>query len=188
MSYSLDSRLHSSFTVAILAQGTSWAVAVTQAFLGLGSIPSTERPAVASNCIHPHIIFSYALSEGQSPEAFNSLLWALSSIINQCQLCVTTRACSGNDVHSQVSLASWEPQCNIAGTTLCIADGHTASNAPDLFRPPKLSGAGPGQYWGGGPPGKSLGCCQLFQQRYMRPGPSPLMILTYALIYPPWRV
>ena len=24
------------------------------------------------------------------------------------------------------------------------ADGHTASNAPDLFRPPKLSGAGPG--------------------------------------------
>ena len=43
-----------------------------------------------------------------------------------------------------------------------FADGHTASNAPDLFRPPKLSGAGPGQYWGGGPPGKSLGCCQLF--------------------------
>ena len=42
------------------------------------------------------------------------------------------------------------------------ADGHTASNAPDLFRPPKLSGAGPGQYWGGGPPGKSLGCCRLF--------------------------
>ena len=41
------------------------------------------------------------------------------------------------------------------------ADGHTASNAPDLFRPPKLSGAGPGQYWGGGPPGKTLGCCQL---------------------------
>lgn len=25
-----------------------------------------------------------------------------------------------------------------------IAGGHTASNAPDLFRPPKLSGAGPG--------------------------------------------
>ena len=42
-----------------------------------------------------------------------------------------------------------------------LADGHTASNAPDLFRPPKLSGAGPGQYWGGGPPGKTLGCCQL---------------------------
>ena len=42
-----------------------------------------------------------------------------------------------------------------------FADGHTASNAPDLFRPPKLSGAGPGQYWGGGPPGKTLGCCQL---------------------------
>ena len=25
-----------------------------------------------------------------------------------------------------------------------FADGHTASNTPDLFRPPKLSGAGPG--------------------------------------------
>ena len=30
-----------------------------------------------------------------------------------------------------------------AGTNV-LADGHTASNAPDLFRPPKLSGAGPG--------------------------------------------
>ena len=27
---------------------------------------------------------------------------------------------------------------------LMFAGGHTASNAPDLFRPPKLSGAGPG--------------------------------------------
>ena len=43
-----------------------------------------------------------------------------------------------------------------------FADGHTVSNAPDLFRPPKLSGTGPGQYWGGGPPGKPLGSCQLF--------------------------
>jgi hypothetical protein len=25
-----------------------------------------------------------------------------------------------------------------------LADGHTESNAPDLFRPPKLSGSGPG--------------------------------------------
>ena len=29
-------------------------------------------------------------------------------------------------------------------STIIPADGHTASNAPDLFRPPKLSGAGPG--------------------------------------------
>ena len=29
---------------------------------------------------------------------------------------------------------------------LIFADGHTTSNAPDLFRPPKLSGVGPGQY------------------------------------------
>ena len=28
--------------------------------------------------------------------------------------------------------------------SMAFADGHTASNAPDLFRPPKLSGAGPG--------------------------------------------
>ena len=27
-----------------------------------------------------------------------------------------------------------------------LADGHTTSNAPDLLRPPKLSGVGPGQY------------------------------------------
>ena len=27
-----------------------------------------------------------------------------------------------------------------------IADGHTTSNAPDLFRPPELSGVGPGQF------------------------------------------
>ena len=26
----------------------------------------------------------------------------------------------------------------------CFADGHTALNAPDLFRPPRLSSAGPG--------------------------------------------
>ena len=50
----------------------------------------------------------------------------------------------------------------LAKKTGAVADGHTASNAPDLFRPPKLSGAGPGQYWGGGPPGKTSGCCQLF--------------------------
>ena len=42
-----------------------------------------------------------------------------------------------------------------------FADGHTVSNAPDLFRPLKLSGTGPDEYGGGGPPGKSLGCCQL---------------------------
>ena len=43
-----------------------------------------------------------------------------------------------------------------------LARGHTAANTPDLFRTPKLTAAGPGQYWGGGPPGKSFGCCELF--------------------------
>ena len=31
-----------------------------------------------------------------------------------------------------------------ARAVIMFADGHTASNTPDLFRPPKLSGAGPG--------------------------------------------
>ena len=43
-----------------------------------------------------------------------------------------------------------------------VASGHTATNTPDLFRTPKLTVAGPGQYWGGGPPGKPFGCCWLF--------------------------
>jgi hypothetical protein len=46
-----------------------------------------------------------------------------------------------------------------------FASGHTATNTPDLFRTPKLTVAGPGQYWGGGPPGKSFGCCWLFSRR-----------------------
>ena len=43
-----------------------------------------------------------------------------------------------------------------------FAGGHTAPNTPDLFRTPKLTVAGPGQYWTGGPSGNTLGCCQLF--------------------------
>ena len=43
-----------------------------------------------------------------------------------------------------------------------VANGHTASNTPDPIRTRKSSGARPGQYWGGGPPGKSLGCCWLY--------------------------
>ena len=43
-----------------------------------------------------------------------------------------------------------------------FASGHTASNTPDPIRTRKLSGARPGQYWGGGPPGKPFGCCWLF--------------------------
>ena len=39
-----------------------------------------------------------------------------------------------------------------------FARGHTATNRPDLFRTPKLTAAGPGQYWAGGPPGNTLGC------------------------------
>ena len=45
-----------------------------------------------------------------------------------------------------------------------FASGHTALNTPDPIRTRKLSSARPGQYWGGGPPGKSLGCCWLFSR------------------------
>ena len=62
-------------------------------------------------------------------------------------------------------MVRWASRTRLSWMHTRSADGHTASNAPDLFRPPKLSGAGPGQYWGGGPPGKPLGCCQLFALR-----------------------
>ena len=56
---------------------------------------------------------------------------------------------------SQAILPSSELSASMAGIsrqktspqpvwTLAFAGGHTASNAPDLFRAPKLSGAGPG--------------------------------------------
>ena len=51
-----------------------------------------------------------------------------------------------------------------------VASGHTAPNTPDLFRTPKLTVAGPGQYWTGGPSGNTLGCCQLF---YIFMDPTP---------------
>ena len=38
-----------------------------------------------------------------------------------------------------------------------VASGHTATNTPDLFRTPKLTVAGPGQYWGGDRLGSPLG-------------------------------
>jgi hypothetical protein len=52
---------------------------------------------------------------------------------------------------------TWGVWWNIA-----VAGGHTAPNTPDLFRTPKLTVAGPGQYWTGGPSGNTLGCRQLF--------------------------
>ena len=45
---------------------------------------------------------------------------------------------------------------------IAFASGHTRLNTPDPIRTRKLSNRRPGQYWGGGPPGKSLGCCWLF--------------------------
>ena len=43
-------------TIAILAQGTDWAVAVTQAFFIRGSIPAARRSCLAS-LVDPHLSF-----------------------------------------------------------------------------------------------------------------------------------
>ena len=43
-------------TVAILAQGTDWAVAATQAFFVRGSIPTARRSCLAS-LVDPHSSF-----------------------------------------------------------------------------------------------------------------------------------
>ena len=48
------------------------------------------------------------------------------------------------------------------GAVHSFASGHTAMNTPDPIRTRKLSIARPGQYWGGGPPGKPLRCRWLF--------------------------
>ena len=41
--------------------------------------------------------------------------------------------------------------------TRAFASGHTLLRTPDPIRTRKLSSRRPGQYWGGGPPGKPLG-------------------------------
>ena len=66
---------------------------------------------------------------------------------------------SSSSVWRRTHAVSWPVQ--FARLNNIIADGHATSNAPDLLLPPKLSGAGPGQYWGGGPHGKTVGCCRI---------------------------
>ena len=46
--------------------------------------------------------------------------------------------------------------------TIVFANGHTMMNTPDPIRTRKLNTIRPGQYWGGGPPGKPFGCRWLF--------------------------
>ena len=70
----------------------------------------------------------------------------------------------GSVTHRGVILAS--PHCSSVHraytSMVAFACGHTASNAPDPIRTRKLIGARPGQYWGGGPPGKPFGCRKPF--------------------------
>ena len=67
-------------------------------------------------------------------------------------------------------LSRFEPRQTVTFLgPLTFASGHTALNTPDPIRTRKLSSARPGQYWGGGPPGKSLGCCWLFAAACLLP-------------------
>ena len=72
----------------------------------------------------------------------------------------TTRVVGSHQSQSVCSfVAPTTPRAFRKLVSALFAGGHTATNPPDLFRTPKLTVAGPGQYWGGGPPGKPLGCC-----------------------------
>ena len=84
------------------------------------------------------------------------------------------------------------------GSSLKIVEGgHTASNAPDLFRTPNLCGAGPGQCRGGGAPGKPIGFSwllrhlpwteiletgdRLWKERILLLAPSWILVLRFCL-------
>ena len=63
-----------------------------------------------------------------------------------------------------------------------VANGHTVMNTPDPIRTRQLSITRPGQYWGGGPPGKPFGCRWLFNtyfahevmgRTHIQPGNAP---------------
>ena len=53
-------------------------------------------------------------------------------------------------------------------TTHTLAYGHTFRNTPDPIWTRKLSLWGPGKYRGGGPRGKTFGCCRLFAWEVMK--------------------
>ena len=60
----------------------------------------------------------------------------------------------------QIGLDTNPPLINIR--TYPFASGHTLWNTPDPIRTRKISHRRPGQYWGGGPPGKPLGAAGFF--------------------------
>ncbi len=59
-----------------------------------------------------------------------------------------TSAIEGTRKGSTLQMQShgWTSECVWLLPSLPFADDHTTSNTPDLFRTPKLSGVGPGQY------------------------------------------
>ena len=52
----------------------------------------------------------------------------------------------------------WASTGRVLVRILPVASGHTVANTPDLFRTPKLTATGPGEYWTGGLSGNTLGC------------------------------
>ena len=99
-------------------------------------------------CTRAHRLHACACARGQAGErAFASM---------QSRTAERARACGGAKMHARMHAHVQRVRACIHGFilvqnekcvkpgTLPFADGHTASNAPDLFRPPKLSGAGPG--------------------------------------------
>ena len=101
-------------------------------------------------CIHVHVRTACTRAPVQGARQAS----AHSRACNRAPL--SARACGGAKIHARMHAHVQRVRACIHGFilvqnekcvkpgTLPFADGHTASNAPDLFRPPKLSGAGPG--------------------------------------------
>ena len=68
----------------------------------------------------------------------HAITFPKTGLLRQARLLCLKPAWYGSCVYLQQKASG---HCN---NNTIVADGHTASNAPDLFRPPKLSGAGPG--------------------------------------------
>jgi hypothetical protein len=69
----------------------------------------------------------------------NCLKKVLGEFGNRCRVPLTS------SLSPDISFAS-RPQGLCELTNMNVASGHTAPNTPDLFRTPKLTVAGPGQY------------------------------------------
>ena len=90
-----------------------------------------------------------------------------------CLIIRSTRSISLADINSKFMFWNFAMWNNYRVLTLwymhwyrarkiAFANGHTVMNIPDPIRTRQSSITRPGQYWGGGPPGKPFGCRWLF--------------------------